>query len=303
MAISFGSFGTDPGGSTTKQVIPASNSLSNSVAIQNSASNSGSVSQPNVYLSSLFRDIYGNYLNQNRAEYANYINSYGGVLGQLFGTPASGGQAATPGLANQIVGGYAALNADVQDSLKGAERSRTRDIGEAYQRSGDQARQNLISSGLGNTTVQLAAQRGNEADKQKALQSLSDEYAQMRTGYQSQFGQGALNAQQQAMQDAASLGGQYMSGHANYGQAMPTWAPNETRSNATSSSNSTSTSNAASHTGANVTTTTTGAPITGGTSTSTTDNINLGASGTTPGVGYGPLTGITAAQIRQQFHI
>jgi len=202
----------------------ASSGVNSSTSVSNSSSASQSTTAKD-------NDQYGHYLGQ----YENYLgfhtDNYKNILDSYLGTST------TPGILNkigdisqQIKGGYDSLgqqtrgaygdlSSQVLGGLRGVGESNRQDIVSAAAAQRGSADQNLVSAGLGNTTVRQNAQRGINLDEQKALTSNNNQTAQLLANYQSQIGQqglgqvsqigqGGLAQQQQAMNVIGSLGGQ-----------------------------------------------------------------------------------------------
>ncbi len=107
---------------------------------------------------------------------------------------------------NDVAKGYQSLYGDVLGRIAGSNQTNLTDINAAYNASGGGINQNLISRGLGNSTVVNAMQRGNELDRQRALTASNNQFAQLGAGYASALGQAGLGAQQQGIGLGASLG-------------------------------------------------------------------------------------------------
>lgn len=203
-----------------------------------SNSSSGSFSGPHTYLTALYRDQYNNAIQQQATNYDNIVSGYNQTLRNLYGGPASGSTPATQGVYDQIASGYSGLNADVQQRIQGIDASERARIREQYAQSSGAANQRLISSGLGNSTVASAVQRGVESDRARADLALTNQTAGLSAGYAANLGGAGLAAQQQGAQQLGSLGSQYMGVLGSYRLPLPTWAPNYAASQSDSSSQS-----------------------------------------------------------------
>ena len=98
-----------------------------------------------------------------------------------------------------ISGGYGDLSRDVLAGIEGIGRTAAQDIDARYQQSYARQQQNLISSGLGNSTVGAAGNRVMETDRGRALGSLAEQMAGLRAGYRSQLGQAGLGFRERAI--------------------------------------------------------------------------------------------------------
>jgi hypothetical protein len=110
---------------------------------------------------------------------------------------------------NRLTQGYDALTNQVLGGIQGIGQSRARDIDAAATARSAQLAQQMINSGLGNSTVQAAFQRGIMLDRERAQNALAEQIAGLRAGYQSQLGQANLNQQQaqiMAQNQQANLG-------------------------------------------------------------------------------------------------
>lgn len=222
----------------SSSVTSAANS-STSSANSTSTANSKSGQDPTLY--NQYLNQYNSYLGFHNDNYQNILDSY-------LGTPGSSTKPATPGIlgnisgiSQQIKGGYDQLGSSVQAQIQGTGLANQQDIAAQYAAQRGQSDQNLVSAGLGNTTVRSAAQRGLTLDESRAQTANSNQIAQLAAGYQSQIGQAGLGEQQQAMNVIGSLGSQYLQTLGGQRLDSPTWSPNQT----TSSSNALSTSSSA----------------------------------------------------------
>lgn len=125
-------------------------------------------------LAANYQSEYMKSLAMNQANYNNIMSGYQNLI-------------------SQQAQGHKELYNSVLGTLSGAEESRKVDIGDMAKAEHGQMTQSLINRGLGNTTVQEAVASGVEANKQRRLNSLTGEFAQMRAGYQSQLGQNQLS--------------------------------------------------------------------------------------------------------------
>lgn len=152
-----------------------------------------SASDPEKALASHYQAAYSSALDMNQANYANILQGYRqAALGQM------GGQAA-------IGKGYKQLLSDVMGQLKGQGRSGRQDITDQYAAAQGAAQQQLVGSGLGNSTVTSNVARGLTYDEAKANNQLTEQLANMMAGYQSNLGQARLNFKAKALNDRNSL--------------------------------------------------------------------------------------------------
>lgn len=101
-----------------------------------------------------------------------------------------------------IIQGYGNLTNQVLNDIRGVGASQRQGIRDIYAQQAGTADQQLINSGLGNTTVRQSVQRGLVADRAKADIALSNQLAQLTAGYRANIGlagqgyRGAWQAQQ-----------------------------------------------------------------------------------------------------------
>jgi hypothetical protein len=93
---------------------------------------------------------------------------------------------------NQILQGYQGLQAAVLGDISGIDQSQRQALSDTYAQASGKAAQQMIQSGLGNSTVQQSVQRGLLLDKSKADVALSNQMAQLTAGYRAQLGQSQL---------------------------------------------------------------------------------------------------------------
>ncbi len=141
-----------------------------------------------------------------------YQQSYLGSLGlnqQLLGGLQTGYDTLRSNADQQygdISKGYQSLYGDVLGRIAGTNQTNMNDINTSYNARAGGATQDLISRGLGNSTVQSAIQRGIENDRQRALTGSQNQFAQLGAGYASALGQAGLQSQQQGANLGANLG-------------------------------------------------------------------------------------------------
>jgi hypothetical protein len=100
---------------------------------------------------------------------------------------------------NNLATGYSGLEDRVLGTIGNVGQSRARDIDAAATAQSGRSAQRLISSGLGNSTVQASLQRGISSDRERSQNALAEQIAQMRAGYQSQIGQAGLSQRERQL--------------------------------------------------------------------------------------------------------
>ena len=163
-----------------------------------------------------YTSAYNNALSLNQQNYANILSGYQQTAGNLAGTTqgAYGVLAAAnqnqQGAQQGIQQGYGALGQNVQNTIQGIGASQSQAIADTYAQQSGALQQNLINSGLGNSTVLGEMERGPALDQQKAQIALSNQLAQLSAGYQSQLGLAGLGyantANQQNTAQANTMG-------------------------------------------------------------------------------------------------
>lgn len=134
-----------------------------------------------------YQSQYSNALDFHNSNYQNILSGYGQSQ-QNIGQGFAG-----------IAQGYGNLSNQVQGTISGIGASQDQAINDQYAKAGGQANQQLINSGLGNTTVASSVQRGLTLDAQKAHIALANQIAQLTAGYQSQLGSAGLQASAQGL--------------------------------------------------------------------------------------------------------
>lgn len=127
-------------------------------------------------------------------------NSYSSILAG-YSTTMAQQQSAQQG----IMAGYNQLQSNVLNTIQGVDASQRQSIRDQYAQQSGAMQQGLISSGLGNTTVMGSMQRGLTLDEAKAETGLSNSFAQLAAGYQSQLGLAGLGYRGQAAQQNTAL--------------------------------------------------------------------------------------------------
>jgi hypothetical protein len=147
--------------------------------------------------------------------YQSYLNN----ANKIYGETLQGYQTALSGLQGKqsaISDGYNQLQANVLAGLSGASNAESQEIADRYTALSGRSTQDMISRGLGNTTVQNAVQRGITLDESKAQTDLQNKFAHTAAGYQSQLGLAGLGYRGQALQQQMALQGAqlgYMGGY------------------------------------------------------------------------------------------
>lgn len=139
-------------------------------------------------------------------------------------------QGQTQQQANQLAGGYSRLGNQVQQTIGGIGRAKSQDIADAFAQQSGQLSQQMVNSGLGNSTVQGSMQRGLTLDSQKAQIALADQIAQLRAGYQSQLGGAGLQAQMQGLGLQAQGTNTLMGAVSSFRTPYPSWPPSTSQS-------------------------------------------------------------------------
>lgn len=145
-------------------------------------------------------DLAGNYARSylsakrlNEQNYSNILEGYQQAMGQ------------SSTVNDLISAGYTDLANQVQQQIAGSDQGQKTAIQDQYLQASAKGTQDLISKGLGNSTVTSAIQRGYESDKQKALAALAGQMAQLQATYKSQLGQAGLAQRSMANQQYTAL--------------------------------------------------------------------------------------------------
>ena len=161
---------------------------------------------------------YRNLLSWGQAANENIGRGYEGVAGQL-GTGLSAAGDTYRDRTNQVAGGYDVqagdiisrathlgqqqgvgygnLDTRIQNTLRGAETSRMNDLSDQYAMESGRLAQQMVNSGLGNSTVQGSMQRGLLSRLSQEQTRVSNEFAGTRAGYQADVGLAGLGAERQ----------------------------------------------------------------------------------------------------------
>lgn len=151
---------------------------------------------PQEMLSALgnnYANAYNSALNMNQTNYNNILAGYQQTAGNQL-------------LAQQgVVGGYNNLSNDVLGGIAGIGSDQLALINRNYAAQSGNADQNLINSGLGNSTVRSSVQRGIGLDQNLAQNNLANSIAQTKAGFQSNIGLAGLGYQGQSVRDNTGL--------------------------------------------------------------------------------------------------
>jgi hypothetical protein len=141
-----------------------------------------------------------------------YSQQYNAALNMnqaLFNAGQSGYQNLRNQLDQQFSGiqqGYNDLYGNVQGMIQGSNASNIQDINTNYAAQAGQASSDMVSRGLGNSTVQQNMQRAINLDRARAITQSQNQFAQLGANYAAQIGGAGLAAQQQGAGIQASLG-------------------------------------------------------------------------------------------------
>lgn len=145
-------------------------------------------------LQAAYASAYNSALDMNKANYQNILGGYQ----QLTAAQEADQRVITPGYAELMNGVLTGI-----DSIGGSQRQA---IADQYAKASGAATQQLINSGLSNSTVASSVQRGLTLDRAKAENDLADRLAGTKAGYQAQLGQAGLSYQERALADRTGLG-------------------------------------------------------------------------------------------------
>ncbi len=124
----------------------------------------------------------------------------------------------------QTMQGYNALQANVLGGLAGAGTARSQELADTYTMESGKAQQDLISRGLGNTTLTSSVGARYAGDHAKQQTLLANELADTNARYQSQLGLAGLDFRGQAIRSNAQLQGQSLGYQGDYQKALGDWA-------------------------------------------------------------------------------
>jgi hypothetical protein len=149
--------------------------------------------------------------------YQSYLNN----ANKIYGETLQGYQTALSGLQGQQAGinaGYNQLQANVLSGLEGSSASASQEVADRYTAMSGKATQDMISRGLGNTTIQSAVQRGIGLDESKAQTDVHNKFAHTAAGYQTQLGLAGLGYRGAALGQQLQLQGQQLGYMGSYSQ-------------------------------------------------------------------------------------
>lgn len=141
-----------------------------------------------------YTSAYGNALNLSQQSYNNILGGYQNLLGQQ-----QQGQAG-------VQSRYDSLWPQVQQTIAGIDQSQRQALSDTYAWDSGKLTQQMINSGLGNTTAAASAQSMASLNNQKANVALSNQTAQLNAGYQSQLGLAGAGYAGQANSQNTQLG-------------------------------------------------------------------------------------------------
>ena len=145
-------------------------------------------------LGPLYSQQYGAALNMNKALFDASQGGYQNLRNQL--------DQQYQGIQN----GYNQLYGNVQGMIQGTNSSNIQDINTKYAAQAGQSAQDMVSRGLGNSTVAMNMQRAIDLDRARAITASQNQFAQLGANYAAQIGGAGLAAQQQGAGIQASLG-------------------------------------------------------------------------------------------------
>lgn len=140
--------------------------------------------------------------------YSNAFNAYANNIQNQTNTINAGYNQTAQNQYNAQQGvnsGYNNLSRDVLGGIAGIGSDQLALLNRNYARQAGSADQNLISSGLGNSTVRSNVQRGIGLDQNLAQNNLANSIAQTKAGYQSNIGLAGLGYQGQSIRDNTAL--------------------------------------------------------------------------------------------------
>lgn len=148
-----------------------------------------------------YQDVRANQGNAQDAIAGGYTDLYNQLQQSQQGITGGYGEAlkGLQGGGMQLAQGYSGLNNAVLGGIQGIGQSRARDIASSYQAQSGRLSNDLVSRGLGNSTVQSALQAGLAFNQERSQNDLAEQIAGLRAGYQSQLGLAGLGSQQQQL--------------------------------------------------------------------------------------------------------
>lgn len=157
-----------------------------------------------------YADAYTGALNLNAGIYNNANTNYDTLRQQqddLYGT---------------IFKSYTQNMGDVLGRIAGTNSSNLRDIDTAYTAQSAKSAQDMISRGLGNSTVQQNMQRAIALDRERARTNSQNQFAQLEASYMDRIGQNFINSQENAAAARTALGSE----QARFGASVQAPYPN-----------------------------------------------------------------------------
>lgn len=148
--------------------------------------------------------LYGQRTNDFASGASNVLGNYGQLLSNQ-----------TQGL-NNIGQGYGNVLNTLLGNLNLLGQTQAQDINQQYTQAQDQANQNMVDRGLGNTTVAQNVDRGYTLDKQRALTNLAQNVAQQVNQTLQSGAYPELQFQQQALGSEANLANQGLTAQQNF---------------------------------------------------------------------------------------
>lgn len=158
---------------------------------------------------SAYQNAYQTYINNANNFYNTITSGYKGLANTLNTTQQG------------ITQGYNQLSQDVLGTIKGICQSQMQAVQCSFTKANAATQQQLINSGLGNSTVLQSAQRGNQMQEALAQTAVKNQFAQLYAGYQSNLGLAGLNYQNQAAQQQTALGQGELENLLRYVNVMP----------------------------------------------------------------------------------
>lgn len=140
-----------------------------------------------------YKSAYKAALSLNQQNYANILKGYQQTMDEQKAAQQA------------VVAGYDQLQGDVLNRLSGSNAAAIQAINDRYSHDQGKAAQQLVSRGLGNTTVQSAVNRGLSLDRAKAELGAQNQLQQNIANYQTQIGMGKLGYQGSAVGQNTSL--------------------------------------------------------------------------------------------------
>lgn len=147
---------------------------------------------------------------------------------QSYKDTLAGYQSALSGMQAQqaeISQGYNTLQANVLGGLAGASKAASQEVADRYAWLGGKTDQQLISAGLGNTTVRGAMARGVTLDHAKAQTDVANTFANTAAGYQTNLGLAGLGYRANALGQQSAWQGAQLGYMGAYGQLQQQQAP------------------------------------------------------------------------------